>query len=163
MNYCPAWLYDFIVGQTAADFLVNSLPIEAFAKKYASALSETYTEIDPEAVALGATAILEFLNEIKAGEDALDLLIQFCWFTLNYENHRGVKRKRKSLLATCFDPEKEINYNSDQSVKAFKAYVYADRSNVLPKMPVGWKISDEQDADLLVKMVDKETSVIDLL
>lgn len=163
MNFCPEWLYDYIVGQTAADFLSESLPLEAFASKYSKGLSETYSDIDPEAVAVSATAVLEFLNEVKAGEDALDLLIQFCWFTLNYENHRGVKRKRKSLLATCFDPEKEASYSPDKSVKAFKAYVYADRSNVLPKMPVGWTIADEKDVDILAKLVEKETSVIDLL
>lgn len=163
MEYCPEWLFDYCVAQTAADFLTAELPLEAHAKKYAKSLSETYNDIDPEAIEAAATAILEFLNEIKVGEDAIDYLVQFCWFTLNFENHRAVKRKRKSMLSNCFDPLKEMNYSPDKAAKSFKAYLYADRSNVLPKMPTGWKIADEADVEPLKAMTERETSVMDML
>lgn len=163
MNFCPEWLFDFCVGRCAGDFLAAELPLDAHAKKFARALTELYNEVDPDTVEAGATAILEFLNEINVGADAHDYLTQFCWFTLNYENHRGVKRKRKSMLSTCFDSEKEKTYAPEKAVKAFKAYLYADRSNVLPKMPTGWKIVDEKDIEPLKKMVEQPASVMDML
>jgi len=163
MEYCPEWLFEYCVAQTAADFLSAELPIEAHAKKYAKDLSETYNDVDAEMIELAATGILEFLSEIKVGEDAIDYLIQFCWFSLNFENHRAIKRKRKSMLSTCFDPVKELTFSADKSVKSFKAYLYADRSNVLPKMPTGWKLADEADVEPLTKMTERETSVMDML
>lgn len=163
MNFCPAWLYDYTSALTAREFLHAELPLEAHARRLAAILETQYEPVTPEDLTQAATGLLEFLNEVEAGEMAADFLTQFCWFVLNYENHSGTRRKRKSLLSSCFDPAKERQYDAKHVRVEFRKYLFADRSDLLPKMPSGWQVSEEKDVDLLKEMNDSEPSFEDLL
>ena len=62
-KYCPDWLYNLAVARAAYEFIISELPIKAYAKKYASGLSEHYEEIKTEEVENEAELILRFLVE----------------------------------------------------------------------------------------------------
>ena len=163
MRFCPAWLYDYTGALVASEFLHAELPLESHAKRLAAFLEPHYEVVSPEDLTEAATGLLEFLSEIEAGDQADDFLTNFRWFVLNYENHNGVKRKRKSLLSTCFDPVKERKYDARHVQVEFRKYLFADRSDLLPKMPSGWQINQENDVELLKEMDASEPSFGDLL
>ena len=67
-KYCPSWLFNLCVARTAYDFITSDLPIKAYAKKYASGLSEHYAEIKTEAIEEEAELVLRFLVETNSEE-----------------------------------------------------------------------------------------------
>jgi hypothetical protein len=48
-------------------------------------------------------------------------------------------------------------------VKAFKAYVYALRNQVVELAPAGWKLADVEDSDVLQKLANQNLSPLDFL
>ena len=59
------------------------------------------------------------------------------------ENQRNIQERLKG--------DKERKYNSNKSVKNFKAYCFSMRSGHFEKAPAGWDISKEEDLHELGK------------
>ena len=74
---CPAWIFDISAARVASEYLSAELPIEAFGTKYASGLSEKYSDITAEELVESAQLILEFLAEVEAGESAVSIINEF--------------------------------------------------------------------------------------
>ena len=80
--FCPDWIFDVSSARVASEFLGADLPLEALATKYANGLSEKYTAISPEELSDSAQLILGFLAEVEAGESAVRIINEFCYFRL---------------------------------------------------------------------------------
>ena len=61
-NFCPEWLYGVACGLTAKDFLSTENSLNSISRKYASGLSEHFTEIKFEEITECAEQILQFLR-----------------------------------------------------------------------------------------------------
>ena len=70
--HCPSFIFDMAASRVASEFLESELGLEGFSGKYAAALSERYTEIDQDSLHQAAEAMMQFLAEIEAGENATD-------------------------------------------------------------------------------------------
>jgi hypothetical protein len=160
--YCPTWIYDIAVARTAVEFLSSDMSIEAFAKKYAEALSEDYNELPIEAFQKPAEGMLIFLSEIEAGDVAAELLTDFCYFRL-YNESVGRPRKMKPLFGALEDGVKLAECNGEATIKAFRAYVYGTRSNTVPRAPAGWRLEDDEYVPKLSEVATKTMSVLDLI
>lgn len=158
-KYCPDWLYNLAVARAAYEFIISELPIKAYAKKYASGLSEHYEEIKTEEVENEAELILRFLVEINA-EKSDDLLNNYVYFCFKYVQH-GQKRKLKGIFGTAFDPTKEKKYNEKFTLKSFRAYVFGIRSGISEKPSAGWNILEEDGLEFLKNIVEKEANIVD--
>ena len=82
--YCPNWIFDIAVARTASEYLSSEMGIDAFAKKYSEGLSEIYSDVPPESV-LGPAESMLLLAEIEAGDMAVELLNDFCFYRLMNE------------------------------------------------------------------------------
>ena len=160
--YCPVWIYDIAVARTAAEFLSSDMSIEAFAKKYAGALSEAYNELPMEAFHKPAEGLLIFLSEIDAGDVSTELLSDFCYFRL-YNESVGRPRKMKPLFGALEEGVKLAEFNGEATTKAFRAYVYGTRSNTVPKAPAGWRLEDDEHVPKLSEIAAKTMSVLDMI
>jgi hypothetical protein len=160
--YCPAWVYDIAVARTAAEFLASEMSVEAFARKYAEALSASYQEIPTEAIQEPAEAMLMFLAEIEAGDMAVEFLTDFTYYRL-YTEAVGRPRKMKPLFGSLEDGVKEAQHHSDATGKAFRAYIFAQRSNTVPKAPAGWRLEDDEHVPKLAETAGRVLSVLDIL
>lgn len=160
--FAPNWVYDVAVIRTAYEFLSSEVGIEAFGKKYAEGLTKLYNNsITPEMLFEPAQTILEFLSEIEAGEQAVELLNDFTYFRLY---HEGVNRPRKmkSMFGTIEDPVKAQEYKSDDTIKAFRAYVFGLRSNTVPEAPEGWRLENDEHINKLKPLFEEPVSVLDM-
>ena len=157
----PAFIYDICVARSAAEFLHGDLGVEAFAKKYAEMLSEGCTAVNQEEVQAPAEAMLQFLAEVEAGEGAADLLNSFAYFRLHFEGV-GRPRKMKSMFGSIEDPVKAREWNKDSTLKAFRAFVFALRSQTVPTAPAGWQLETEEAVPKLAEVAGKKLSVLDM-
>lgn len=160
MSFCPDWLYDAAVGRTAEEFLSAELPMQALCSKYSKGLSEKYSEIRVEEITAAVEGLLRFLGEVDAGDEAVNFLRGFSYFRLRFE---GVNkpRKLKTLFGAVDDPVKVQTYSSEETIKKFKAYVFALRSNSAPLSPAGWRIEDEGDLEHLKLVASRTVSILD--
>jgi hypothetical protein len=157
----PAFIYDMCVARTAAEFLHGELGVEAFAKKYAEMLSDGCVTVNQEEVQAPAEAMLQFLAEVEAGEGAADLLNSFAYFRLNFEGV-GRPRKMKPMFGNIEDPVKAREWNKESTPKAFRAFVFALRSQTVPTAPAGWQLETEEAVPKLAEAAAKKLSVLDM-
>ena len=160
--FAPGWVFDVAVSRTALEFLSSELAIDAFANKYANGLSEIYSEpIPTELISETAQKFIEFLGEIEAGELAVELLHDYSYYRLYFEGANR-PRKMKSMFGTVEDAVKTLEYNSDTTLKNFRAFIFGMRSNTVPKAPAGWKIEADEHISKLKDTIEKPISVLDM-
>jgi hypothetical protein len=103
-----------------------------------------------------------FLSEIEAGDMAAELLNDFCYFRLTQESV-GKPRKMKPLFGALEDPIKTQDYSSESAGKAFRAYVFALRSNTVPKALPGWMLDTDENVPFLAEVAAKKLTLLDVL
>ena len=118
-TFCPDWIFNLSVARTAYEFIISDLPIKSYAKKYSSALSEHYSEINSEEIEEEAELLLRFLVEINA-EKSDELLNNFVFYKLKF-TQPGSKRKLKGMFGSAFDPEKEKKYKPNVTLKVLQS------------------------------------------
>lgn len=160
MNYCPDWVFEACLARAAQDFLTLELPIVAICKKYSSGLSENYSEVRVEELSAGSEEIVRFLAEVEAGDAAADMLRGFSFYRIKFEG-LNKPRKLKSMFSSALDPVKEKKYSAEETLKKFKAYVFALRSQSAPTAPAGWKIEDEEDLDHVAEVAKRSVNILD--
>lgn len=159
--FCPGWIYEIAVARAAQEFLSAELGLEAYAKKYAEGLSADYAPISQEAISEPAENMLQFLSEIEAGEEAVNLLHNFCYFRL-YNEAVGRPRKMRPLFGTLEAPVKQDELHSVDPGKSFRAFVFGFRSNTTPKPPAGWKLEEDEHVPQLAELAAKTLSLLDI-
>ena len=160
--FCPNWIYEISVARTALEFLSAEVTLDKIAAKYSEALSEKYTPIPAELFQAQAEAVLMFLSEIEAGDTAAELLNDFCYFRLTQESV-GKPRKMKPLFGALEDPIKTQDYSAESAGKAFRAYVFALRSNTVPKALPGWMLDTDENIPFLAGVAAKKLTLLDVL
>lgn len=97
---------------------------------------------------------------MNAGEDAVSFLRGFSYFKVRFET-ASKSRKLNPLFGAVDEPVKTKSYSSEESVKKFKAYVFALRSNSAPLAPAGWSLSDEKDLTHIADVASRPLSILD--
>ena len=154
-NFCPEWVYALCCAKTASDFLSSNSPLSAIAKKFANKLSEHYDEIKFQEIVDSAEKILQFLSEINASEEAVNMLNDFIYVRSSL-NSNGSPKKIQSVFSSEFNSTKLKEYGQDKTNKVFKASIFSIRNDVLPKAPPGWTINDVPDIDWLGQVFEEE-------
>ena len=154
-NFCPEWIFSICCAQTANSFLASNNSMLAIAKNFSSGLSEKYNEVKFEEIIGLAENTLQFLSEIKAGEDAVNYLIDYIHYRTKFQAS-GSERKLSGMFSSAFDGEKTKDYNPKITFKTFKATIFSIRNDAIPKASPGWVITDEPDIDWLGELFIKE-------
>ena len=154
-NFCPEWIFSICCAQTANSFLASNNSMLAIAKNFSSGLSEKYNEVKFEEIIDVAENMLQFLSEIKAGEDAVNYLIDYIHYRTKFQAS-GSERKLSGMFSSAFDGEKTKDYNPKITFKTFKATIFSIRNYAIPKASPGWVITDEPDIDWLGELFIKE-------
>lgn len=160
--HCPNWKYEVCVVRAAQEYISSELGLDAYAKKYAEALSESYEAIPFEIIQQPAESILLFLAEIEANDTAHELLNNFCYFRL-YNEKVGHPRKMKPLFGGIEDGVKINELVPDNVAKSFRAYVFGLRSQAVPVAPAGWRLEDDQHVPQLSELAARTLSMLDVL
>ena len=158
MSYTPDWIFDISIVRTASEFLSLSQPLDSLARKYATGLSEIYTEVYFEEILEPAEEILRFLSEVKAQHMAVEILKDFSYFRMYYQNPKK-PRKLKPLFGTLEAPEKKKDYSSEKTIKSFRAYVFALRSKTVPQSPSGWALENDESLSRFGDLVNAKVGV----
>ena len=132
------------------------------ARGYATTLSEFYQPIAAEEIADVIGSMLRFLDELDAGEAAAPMVLGFCYNRVSFEQPNK-PRKLKGLFGSADEPAKGREHSADAAVKSFKAYVFSLRNQVVELAPVGWKLADVEDSDVLQKLTNQNLSPLDFL
>jgi hypothetical protein len=101
------------------------------------------------------------LSEIEAGEEAVNYINDYIHYRVMNKSN-GSERKLSGIFSSEFDGSKVKDYNSDKSLKVFRATIFSIRNNTFPKAPPGWLISDTPDIDWLGEVFDKKIDVFDI-
>ena len=157
-KFCPEWIFGIFAAQTSKEFLSTNNSIAAVSRKYSNAISERYNEVKFEEVMDLAEKILQFLSDINAGEEAVTYIDDYIHYRVNFEAS-GSERKLSGMFSSAFDPEKLKDYNSDKSLKVFRATIFSIRNSALPKATPGWVINDVEDIDWIGEMFNQETEL----
>ena len=159
---CPSWIFDISAARVASEYLSAELPIEAFGTKYANGLSEKYSDITAEELVESAQLILEFLAEVEAGESAVSIINEFCFFRLYYAKV-GVPRKMKPMFGSIEDPAKQKEYSGQLMIKAFRTHTFNVRGNPEIAAPAGWKLEDDENLTGFGELIRRQASLLDSL
>tara|TARA_B100001059_G_scaffold157446_1_gene157071 strand:- start:13942 stop:14430 length:489 start_codon:yes stop_codon:yes gene_type:complete len=160
MNFCRDWIFDVAVAKVSDEFLSLNLPLNTLAKKYAEGLSEKYAEISVQEVSDSSELLLLFLNEVDAGESAVEFLNGFQYFRYNFESVNKL-RKLTPLFGAADDPTKTMTYSGEATAKRFKAYVFGLRSNSAPVAPAGWHLSVDSNLLHVADVARRTVSILD--
>ena len=162
MSFCPKWIFETACAAATADYLTRQLDLNTVARGYAATLSEFYQPIAAEEIADVIGSMLRFLDELDAGEAAAPMVMGFCYNRVSFEQPNK-PRKLKGLFGSADEPAKGREHSADAAVKSFKAYVYALRNQVVEFAPVGWKLADAEDSEVLQKLANQNLSPLDFL
>jgi len=162
MTYCPKWVFEAACAAAGADYLSRQLDLRTVASGYAAVLSEFYQPVTPEEVAGVIEPMLRFLDELNAGDTAVPLMTGFCYNRIAFDQPNK-PRKMKGLFGAADEPVKAREHNVENAVKAFKAYVYALRNEVVALAPAGWKLADVEDSEIFEKLANQNLSPLDFL
>ena len=162
MSFCPKWIFEAACAAAAADYLSRQLDLNTVARGYAVTLSEFYEPITPEEVGGVIESMLRFLDELNAGEAAVSMVTGFCFNKINFEQ-TNKPRKLKGLFGSADEPVKGREHSSEAAIKAFKAYVYSLRNEVVQFAPAGWKLTDVEGSEVLQKLTNQNLSPLDFL
>ena len=157
-KFCPEWVYGICSARSAYDFLSSNNTITLISNKFCLGLNEYYKEIKREEIELLAEKILEFLSEINASDQAVDLLNDYIYSRVNF-NSDGSERKIVSMFSSALDGEKIKDYSVEKSLKTFRACTYSIRNGVMQKSTPGWQISDKEDIGWLDDLFNKEIDI----
>ena len=160
--FCPAWIFDAAVTQTAQEFLKGDIHINPIATKYAKGLSEKYHEISSDEIAVSAEAFIRTLDEVDAGAEASELLRSFCYFRVMHDTQL-TKRNLKPLFGNVESGDKTQAYSSASAVKRFKAYLFAWRSGAAVQADAGWQLDQVSQVPVLSQLAAKPVNVLDWL
>ena len=160
--FCPRWLFEACCGSATSDYLRLDFPIEMIGSKYSKVMSEDYQGIDESSINTIIETMVLFLNEISAGENAADYALGFCYYRTVFENPKS-ERKIKSIFGSKLDAVKVKDYNNNDVLLAFKAYVFALRNDQTPLAPAGWNIKQVEDIDLYQRLAAQGGSLLDFL
>jgi len=160
--FCPGWIYDISVSRVAAEFVSLELGIETYANKYANGLSERYHELTSDELSGAAQCLLQFLAEIEAGDQAVEIVVNYNYSRLYFEQINR-PRKMKPLFGSIEDPVKEKQYSGELMLKSFRAHVFGMRSNATPVAPAGWRLEDDENIPFLSELAGKQVSILDAL
>jgi len=160
--FIPSWIFDISCIRTASEFLSSEMAIEAFGKKYAVGLAKLYKEpVAAEIFVEVAQSLLEFLAEIEAGDQAVELLTNFTYFRL-YNEGVNRPRKMKSMFGSIEDSAKTKEYDPTGTVKSFRAYVFGLRSDTVPKAPHGWSLENDEHIEKIKPLLEESVSLLDM-
>lgn len=157
-NFCPEWIFGICCAQTGKDFLSSNNSINSISKKFSESLSDKYSLIKFEEILEGSEHILQFLSEINAGDEAINYINDYIHYRVNFESSGGI-RKLSGLFSSAFDGNKIKEYNTQNTLKVFKATIFSIRNDALPKSIPGWVITDKEDIDWLGELFEKEVDI----
>jgi hypothetical protein len=162
--FCPNWIFDISVARVAGEFLSSDLTLDAYSKKYAEGINKSYPnhQLSPEIFSDAAQTILEFLSEVEAGDQAVDLISNFTYFRLYYVSINQ-PRKMKSMFGSIEDSVKTNEVKPDFTLKSFRAFVFGLRSNTMPLPPAGWKLEDDDHLINFKDIINKQVSILDVI
>jgi len=161
-KFCPEWVFSSCVAKAAGGFLTGNAPISSFSKNFTDGLNQHYNEIKPETIEEASTKILEFLNEIEAGETAIEYINSYIFKRVKF--HANNKpRKLQGLFVDEFAPMKTRDYSAEKAVILFKAFVFSSRSGLNTDIPAGWQIEEEEGIGWFGDLMKSEPSIYDSL
>ena len=138
------------------------MPIERIGKKDSQIMEEDDEGIDDPHIGMMIEKMVLFLHEIAAGEDAADYALGFCYYRTVFESPNR-ERKMKSMFGSQVDAIKSKDYDANDVLLAFKAYVFGVRNNQIPMAPSGWSINHLKNIDLYQRLSAQGGSVLDYL
>ena len=162
MSFCPKWVFEAACSAAAAEYLSRQLDLNTVANAYSAILSEFYQPVKPEEVAVVIEQMLRFLDELEAGETAAPLATGFCYYKITFEQ-LNKPRKLKGLFGSADEGVKAREHSAEATVKAFKAYIYSLRNDVVESAPPGWKLDDIDGSEVFAKIASQTISPLDFL
>lgn len=162
MLFSPRWMYEAACAAAGAEYLSREIDMRTVASGYAGVLSEFYSPISAEEIAGVIEPMLRFLDELSAGDSAVQLITGFCYYRITYDQPNK-PRKMRGLFGSADEPVKTKDYTAEATVKAFKAYVYAIRNEVAETAPAGWKLSDVDGSEVIEKLSNQNLSPLDFI
>ena len=160
--FCPRWLFEACCGSATSEYLRLDLPIEMIGSKYSGAMANDYQGIDASLINMMIENMVLFLNEIAAGENAADYALGFCYYRTIFEKPKS-ERKIKAMFGSQLDAVKIKDYDANDVLLVFKAYVFALRNNQTPLAPAGWNIQQVEEIELYQRLSAQGGSLLDFL
>ena len=155
-------MFEAACSAAAAEYLSRQLDLKTVANGYSAILSEFYQPVKHEEVAVVIEQMLRFLDELEAGETAAPLAIGFCYYKITFEQ-TNKPRKLKGLFGSADEGVKVREHSAEAAVKAFKAYIYSLRNEVVESAPPGWKLDDVEGSEVFARMASQTISPLDFL
>ena len=154
-KFCPEWIFSIFAAQTAKEFLSSNNSIASISRKFSKSINARYNEVKFEEILDPAEKILQFLSEINAGEEAVNLINDYIHYRVCFESS-GSPRKLSGMFSSAFNPQKVKDYDTDKCFKIFKATVFSIKNDAFPKSTPGWQITDVEDIDWIGEVFNQE-------
>ena len=159
-QFCPEWIIGVCSAATAKEFLSSENSLNSISRKFASGLSEKYTEIKFEHITACAEEILQFLSDLEANEEAVTYIESYIYRRMCFKSS-GAERKISGMFSSELDPVKTNDYSVKNVTKVFRATIFAIRNHTVSDKPPGWSYDDVENLDWFKDLLDKPTDILD--
>ncbi|MFT7495094.1 MAG: hypothetical protein ACI9RO_002556 [Alteromonas macleodii] len=158
MSYAPDWVLNVVCAKIVERFVMDSLPIEAFANRMSQELILRYSDCKPKKLSAISENMLYFLAEIDE-DNPLNHCHNFAYQSVAFDK-AGRHRRLKGFF---FDPLAPVkNHNSGKSIVTnFRAFVFRSRSNNSLSAFSEWNLRDHKELTYLSDILDINVSVED--
>ena len=153
--FCPSFIYEICVSLSVKEFLTEAYSLDMLGQKYADGISQYYKPISKEEITGPAEEILRFLSDRKNPMfEAHALANHYAFWKLNFDGRS--QRKLMGWFSDSFKGIKEKKFSIENVIKDFKAYCFSLRAGQVEQSPAGWNIKQEQEIDILGKIVNRK-------
>lgn len=158
-KYCPEWLLSATVALVAQRYLASPLGLDAFARKFASILSERYADIGPDVIEQSVEGFLRVLAEAEV-EDADVVLRSYAYHRVTRLDN-GEPRRIKGMFSSALDGTRTEEYSVDLIVKKFRPFFFLLRSKPSMAAPATWSWKQIENGEWITELQDVEVSLLD--
>lgn len=158
MSYAPDWVLNVVCAKIVERFVMDSLPIEAFANRMSKELILRYIDCKPKKLRAISENMLYFLAEIDE-DDPLNHCHNFAYQSVSFDK-AGRHRRLKGFFFDPLAPVKSLN-SGKSIVTNFRAFVFLSRSNNSLTALSEWSLRDHKELTCLTEILNVNVSVED--
>ena len=158
MSYAPDWVLNVVCAKIVERFVMDSLPIEAFANRISKELILRYIDCKPKKLRAISENMLYFLAEIDE-DDPLNHCHNFAYQSVSFDK-AGRHRRLKGFFFDPLSPVKSLN-RGKSIVTNFRAFVFRSRSNNSLTALSEWSLRDHKELTYLTEILNVNVSVED--
>jgi len=160
MKYSPDWVLSIVCSVITKRYVEANVPIQSFTNTFSASFETIYDDLTTSKLHAGVEAEMRFLAAFN-DENPMKIVNAHIFNVITYSKP-GKKRKLKGIFSNGISP-KWTETSIAKNNKSFKVFFFQLRSDPSLKPEETWDLSQVEDIDTLIEILNKTIHVHDAL